>query len=189
MVVSRSCSGLISPRPLKRVTLRLGARILGRDAIEDARAFGIVERVVDVLAHIDAIQRRHRDVDVPRTTSGRKCRRNSAHSSVAMCARRSRRRRGCKPCDSAGREVLSEPGSTPSAIVMSCTSCDCSTSAASTSQVLRILPRSGITAWNSRSRACFAEPPAESPSTRNSSPRAGCCGCSQRACRAVPARW
>ena len=27
-------------------------------------------------------------------------------------------------------------------------------------------------AWNSRSRACLAEPPAESPSTRNSSVRA-----------------
>ncbi len=59
------------------------------------------------------------------------------------------------------------------ATVMSCTSCDDSTSAASTSQVFRILPRSGITAWNSRSRACLAEPPAESPSTRNSSARFG----------------
>src|SRR5581483_3330210 len=62
-----------------------------------------------------------------------------------------------------------EPGSTPMATAMSCTSCEASTSADSTSQVLRILPRNGITAWNSRSRACFAEPPAESPSTRNSS--------------------
>ena len=32
-----------------------------------------------------------------------------------------------------------------------------------------------MTAWNSRSRACFAEPPAESPSTRNSSLRSGSC--------------
>jgi len=31
---------------------------------------------------------------------------------------------------------------------------------------LRILPRSGRIAWVSRSRACFAEPPALSPSTR-----------------------
>ncbi len=30
-----------------------------------------------------------------------------------------------------------------------------------------------MTAWNVRSRACFAEPPAESPSTRKSSERAG----------------
>lgn len=30
-------------------------------------------------------------------------------------------------------------------------------------------------AWNSLSRACFAEPPAESPSTRNSSARIGSC--------------
>src|SRR5690606_28704659 len=29
--------------------------------------------------------------------------------------------------------------------------------------------------WKSRSRACFAEPPAESPSTRNNSPREGSC--------------
>ncbi len=58
---------------------------------------------------------------------------------------------------------------------MSCTSCEASTSAASTSQVFRILPRSGITAWKERSRACLAEPPAESPSTRNSSQRSGSC--------------
>ena len=34
---------------------------------------------------------------------------------------------------------------------------------------LRILPRSGRIAWKRRSRPCLAEPPAESPSTRNSS--------------------
>ena len=33
----------------------------------------------------------------------------------------------------------------------------------------RILPRSGRIAWKRRSRPCLAEPPAESPSTRNSS--------------------
>ena len=38
---------------------------------------------------------------------------------------------------------------------------------------LRILPRSGSTAWFSRLRACLAEPPAESPSTMNSSDLAG----------------
>ena len=38
-----------------------------------------------------------------------------------------------------------------------------------TRSVLRILPRSGSTAWKARSRPCFAEPPAESPSTRRSS--------------------
>ncbi len=43
----------------------------------------------------------------------------------------------------------------------------------SSSQVFRILPRSGMMAWNSRSRACLALPPAESPSTRNSSERRG----------------
>ena len=34
---------------------------------------------------------------------------------------------------------------------------------------LRILPRSGSTAWVARSRPCLAEPPAESPSTMKSS--------------------
>src|ERR1700740_874917 len=38
---------------------------------------------------------------------------------------------------------------------------------------LRILPRSGSTAWNSRLRPCLAEPPAESPSTMNNSDFAG----------------
>src|SRR5471032_1864741 len=40
-------------------------------------------------------------------------------------------------------------------------------------QVFLGLPFSGSTAWNSLSRACFAEPPAESPSTMNSSFRSG----------------
>ena len=38
---------------------------------------------------------------------------------------------------------------------------------------LMILPRSGSTACVLRSRPCLAEPPAESPSTTNSSARAG----------------
>src|SRR6476620_3050323 len=38
---------------------------------------------------------------------------------------------------------------------------------------LMILPRRGSTAWVLRSRACLAEPPAESPSTTNSSASAG----------------
>ena len=39
----------------------------------------------------------------------------------------------------------------------------------STSQVFSTLPRSGSTAWVSLSRPILAEPPAESPSTRNTS--------------------
>ena len=39
--------------------------------------------------------------------------------------------------------------------------------------VLITLPRNGNTAWKRRSRPCFAEPPAESPSTRYSSFFAG----------------
>ena len=38
---------------------------------------------------------------------------------------------------------------------------------------LRILPRSGSTAWNSRLRPCLAVPPAESPSTMKISDLAG----------------
>src|SRR5512133_3242991 len=38
---------------------------------------------------------------------------------------------------------------------------------------LRIFPRNGSTAWNSRLRPCLALPPAESPSTMNSSDLAG----------------
>src|SRR4029078_12850210 len=35
-----------------------------------------------------------------------------------------------------------------------------------TRSTLRILPRSGSTAWNSRLRPCLAVPPAESPSSK-----------------------
>jgi hypothetical protein len=42
---------------------------------------------------------------------------------------------------------------------------------ASVSQEFSTLPRSGRMAWNSLSRPILAEPPAESPSTRNSSVR------------------
>ena len=70
------------------------------------------------------------------------------------------------------RDRSSLPGSTPIATEISCTSCEASTSVDSTSQVFRILPRKGMIAWKLRSRACLAEPPAESPSTRNSSVRA-----------------
>src|SRR6188768_4028153 len=57
----------------------------------------------------------------------------------------------------------------PMATEMSCTSCEEAISPTDTSQVFRILPRNGMMACVSRSRACLAEPPAESPSTRNSS--------------------
>ena len=39
--------------------------------------------------------------------------------------------------------------------------------------MFKILPRNGRIAWYSRSRACFADPPAESPSTKNNSLRLG----------------
>ena len=42
----------------------LRARILRRDAIDDALTFGGIERVVHLFAGIDSIQRRHRDIHV-----------------------------------------------------------------------------------------------------------------------------
>jgi len=65
MVVSRSCSGFISPG-LETRHHRPGTRVLGADALEDAVALRIVERVLDVLAVIDAVQRRHRHEHVAR---------------------------------------------------------------------------------------------------------------------------
>ena len=61
------------------------------------------------------------------------------------------------------------------AIAISCTSCDASTSSEDTSQVFKILPRIGMMAWKFLSRACLAEPPAESPSTINSSDSSRLC--------------
>ena len=63
----------------------------------------------------------------------------------------------------------------PSATAMSCTSCEAKTCSGETSHVFKILPRNGRIAWYSRSRACLAEPPAESPSTRNNSVKLRSC--------------
>ena len=52
-------------------------------------------------------------------------------------------------------------------------SADDSIVAARARSPFRILPRSGRMAWLLRSRPCFAEPPAESPSTRKISDFAG----------------
>ena len=43
--------------------------------------------------------------------------------------------------------------------------------------VFNTLPRKGKIAWNLRSRPCLAEPPAESPSTKNSSLRVASFDC------------
>ena len=61
----------------------------------------------------------------------------------------------------------------PSAVIRVPISAELSILSKRARSTLRILPRSGRIAWNRRSRACLAEPPAESPSTRNSSERAG----------------
>ena len=99
----------------------------------------------------------------------------TARTTASRCVhRRNRRRRECRSCGSASRRDSASRGRLRARSLMSCTSCDASISDGSTSHVFRILPRSGITAWNSRLRACFAEPPAESPSTRNSSDVGSC---------------
>ena len=57
----------------------------------------------------------------------------------------------------------------PIAVISAWISVFCSTLSMRLFSTLRILPRSGSTAWVLRSRPCLAEPPAESPSTTNSS--------------------
>ena len=61
----------------------------------------------------------------------------------------------------------------PSAVISVPTSADCNILSNLAFSTFRILPLSGRTACVRRSRPCFAEPPAESPSTRNSSDSAG----------------
>jgi hypothetical protein len=72
MVVSRSCSGLISPRPLKRMTVGLRPHASRPQTVENPLPLGLVERVVHVLAGVDAEQRRHghMDVAIARTSGG-----------------------------------------------------------------------------------------------------------------------
>ena len=61
----------------------------------------------------------------------------------------------------------------PSAVISVPTSTDCNILSKRAFSTLRIFPFSGRIACVRRSRPCFAEPPAESPSTRNSSDSAG----------------
>src|SRR5918911_667871 len=61
----------------------------------------------------------------------------------------------------------------PSAVISAWISVFFSTLSMRDFSTLRILPRSGSTAWVARSRPCLAEPPAESPSTMKISARAG----------------
>ncbi len=67
----------------------------------------------------------------------------------------------------------SSPIPVPIAVMSDCTSLFCSTRASRFFSTLMILPRIGKIAWNSLFRACFADPPAESPSTMNSSLTSG----------------
>src|SRR5438105_3696053 len=61
------------------------------------------------------------------------------------------------------------PRPQPIAVTRSDSSLFSSTFASDALSVFSTLPRSGRIAWRARSRPCFAEPPAESPSTTNSS--------------------
>ena len=61
----------------------------------------------------------------------------------------------------------------PSALTMSCSSLLPATLSVEACSALSTLPRSGRIAWVWRSRPCLAEPPAESPSTMNSSLSSG----------------
>ena len=61
----------------------------------------------------------------------------------------------------------------PSAVISAWTSLFLSTRSMRAFSTLRILPRSGRTAWVWRSRPCLAEPPAESPSTMKISAKDG----------------
>ena len=64
IVVSRSCVGFISPKPLKRVTVGLVRGVFLFDALQQLVALPVIERVKHLLAGVDAIQRRHGYVDV-----------------------------------------------------------------------------------------------------------------------------
>ena len=61
----------------------------------------------------------------------------------------------------------------PKAVIMFLISSELRTLSSLAFSTFRILPLSGRTAWRFLSRPCFAEPPAESPSTRKISLSAG----------------
>src|SRR5437764_279780 len=61
----------------------------------------------------------------------------------------------------------------PSAVISVPISCELSILSKRARSTFRILPRNGRIAWLARLRPCLAEPPAESPSTMNSSESAG----------------
>src|SRR5215510_7989390 len=61
------------------------------------------------------------------------------------------------------------PRPQPIAVTRSESSLFSSTFASDALSAFNTLPRSGRIAWRARSRPCFADPPAESPSTTNSS--------------------
>ena len=170
MVVSRSCDGFISPRPLKRVTVGLARGLLLLDLLQQLVALAVVEGVVAPACRhrcgTAAASPRTRGRAPPAAGSAA----GTARTAASRCAgRRSRRPRGCRSCRSAGRQIGASRDRRRARRDVVHLLADGELPAGSTSQVFRILPRSGRIAWKSLSRACLAEPPAESPSTRNSS--------------------
>ena len=67
----------------------------------------------------------------------------------------------------------SSPMPVPMAVISGLTSCSRAPWSSRAFSTLRILPRIGRIAWSVESRPCLAEPPAESPSTMNSSTAPG----------------
>ena len=171
MVDSRNCMGFISPRPLKRCTLTVP--LIFSAAMRSSRPdFSESSQGVEhFLAHVDTVQRRHGYVHVAGADQG--CGSVSGTGRRARwryAGRPNRHRPGCRCGRSASGDRSPEPGSTPRATEMSWTSFEDSTCPGSTSQVLSILPRNGMDRPGIPGPgACLAEPPAESPSTRNNS--------------------
>ena len=103
IVVSRSCSGFISPRPLKRVTVRL-ARAGSRRGCDRGCRCAPHRRARSRPAcrcrcGTAAASRRTRGRPAPAAGSAA----GTARRAASRCAgRRSRRPRGCRPCGSAG---------------------------------------------------------------------------------------
>ena len=178
IVVSRSWVGSISPRPLKRVTVT-ATRFLLCASIRSRRSCRAPHhraRSGPPCRHVDAdTAAAWRRVHVTRLDERAGSAAGTARTAASRYAgRRNRHRPGCRSCDSAARRAGRVAGSTPSATLMLCTSWEPSNWRRIDFPGVEYLAaqghhRPGV----SRSRACFADPPAESPSTRKSSVSGG----------------
>ncbi len=123
---------------------------------------GLVERPVRLLADVDAVERRLRQVDVAVLDERRAGGGRRTSAAASRCGgRRSRRPSAGRSCGSAARSISkSSPTPQPSAETMSCSSLFASTFCSDACSALSTLPRSGRIACVLRSRPCLAEPPA-----------------------------